>query len=374
MNFKERKECVICRGTSLRTYFEEDKSIPMGNNVVDTKQETFYMMPYNIQQCTVCLSYQIKYIADLSILYENSFAGAYGSIRSAHNTLFASFITENSKVDAVCEIGAGNGELSDIILETKQIPYTIIDPSYCGKKENKEVICTYFENCRSCDISANTLVMSHVFEHFYSPLDILQKINSLESIQYIYLSFPDLESFIAEGTYLVLTPEHTFYIDNSFLIRLVEQHGFRLQRTYSHMNHSVFFEFYRSTQDIPTQSLVHDTSVTERIDTFFKRLEQSIEAVKLQDHEGSPSYIWPCSMHTIFCLSMGLPGNSIANVLDNSPLKIGKYLFGFNLECRSFNEVIESSAKKTILLAGGCYNREVLQKVKENKANTFYLL
>ena len=374
MNYTERTRCIFCEGESLLTSFKEDKQIPMGNNVVDTKCDSFHSMPYNIQQCSACLSFQTKYLADVHILYENAFAGAYGSIRSTHNILFASFIADNDKANYLCEIGAGNGELSDILIEKKDVSYTIIDPSYCGKKEKKKILTTYFEDCKENDISANTIVMSHVFEHFYNPIDVLKKLQSLQSIEYIYLSFPDLESFIKDGTYLVLTPEHTFYIDTSFLITLFQQHGFSLQRKYSHLNHSVFLEFYRTSSPIEKVLLRHEDSITERVDCFFKRLESSIQAIDTYRKKEIPSYIWPCSMHTIFCLSLGLQEKYITNVLDNSPLKIGKYLFGYNLQCLSFKEIVQSQEKKTILLAGGCYNKEISDEVKENTNNIVFLL
>jgi len=374
MRYTERKHCIFCHGESLLTCFQVDKSIPMGNNVVYEKRDSFYTMPYNIQQCSNCLSFQTKYLADVHILYENAFAGAYGSIRSTHNTLFSSFIAENINATSLCEIGAGNGELSDILLEHKEVPYTIIDPSFCGKKDKKKILSTYFEESKETDISANTIIMSHVFEHFYNPLDILKKLESLQSIEFIYLSFPDLESFIQDGTYLVLTPEHTFYIDTSFLIRLFEQYGFSLQRRYTHVNHSVFLEFYRTVSPVEKQIIRHDSSVTKRVHRFFTNLESSIQRVNTARNKDIPCYIWPCSMHSIFCLSLGLPKDSILNVLDNSPLKIGNYLFGYNILCRSFKEVIQSQEKKTILLAGGCYTKEIIDEVQENTHNSVFLL
>jgi hypothetical protein len=76
-----------------------------------------------------------------------------------------------------------------------------------------------------------------------------------------------------------------------------------------------------------------------------------------------PVYIWPSSMHTNFVISFGLNKDRIINVLDNSPNKIGKYLYGYNLLCKSFTECIQSVERKIIILAGGSYNKEILSSI-----------
>ena len=71
-------------------------------------------------------------------------------------------------------------------------------------------------------------------------------------------------------------------------------------------------------------------------------------------------------MHTLFALSFGLSQKKIVAVLDNSPLKIGKYLYKYKLPCKSFKEIVEDPTPKLFLLTGGCYTKEVLQNVKAN--------
>jgi hypothetical protein len=71
---------------------------------------------------------------------------------------------------------------------------------------------------------------------------------------------------------------------------------------------------------------------------------------------------------------MGLTVNKIVNVLDNSPHKIGKYLYGYNLYCKSFKEITELNEEKIIILAGGCFTDEVLANLKRNQSNTIYIV
>jgi len=374
MNFQERTSCIFCKGSELSSIFKENLEVPIGNNVVDHQRDLFPYMPYNVQQCNSCLSFQIKYVGDLHILYENAVAGAHGSIRSTHNTLFASFICENKNIDSICEIGAGNGQLSDIVVEQKKINYTIIDPSYGGNQKDRHILSQFFEDCKGDDILSNTIIMSHVFEHFYNPVEILNKIKEISHVEYIYLSFPDLERFLEDGTYLVLTAEHTFYVDTKFLIDLFDFHGFSIQRSYSHENHSIFFEFKR-TQTTPLKVFPKNSpDISHRVKAFFSKLQKNIEVVNKRINTSLKTYIWPCSMHTIFALAFGLQKQTIHCVLDNSPLKIGKYLFGHNIECDSFQEITQSAEKKNIVLVGGCYNKEIIQELKISNENNIYYI
>ena len=53
-------------------------------------------------------------------------------------------------------------------------------------------------------------------------------------------------------------------------------------------------------------------------------------------------YVWPCAAYSITLFTLGLNYKKLSGILDNSPNKIGKYLYGYNLLCLSFNEIIKS--------------------------------
>lgn len=372
MIYQQRTYCIFCKENQFERLFDSDYEIPLGNFVVDSPQTPSYFMPYNVLYCKVCGTIQNEYIGDLNLIYENNFAGAFGSIRSTHNLLFADFILDNPHVDSIAEVGAGNGELSDIIIEKKNLSYTIIDPSYGGNVHKKYIVSKYLEDCSSKDIKCNTIVMSHVFEHFYNPSDIISKLKSIPSVQHIYISLPDLEAFIEDGTYHVLNSEHTFFVTNQFMKDIFEYYGFTCKRQYFHQRHSVFFEFIREpTVEFPFPK---NSDTKRRTIDYFKKLINNINKTSIEDYTDLPQYIWPCSMHTLFALSFGLHKEKITAVLDNSPLKIGKYLYGSSIPCLSFQETIQEKKEKLIILAGGCYTKEVIEQASKNPYNKIVIL
>jgi hypothetical protein len=373
MNYIIRTECIFCKSRKLADMLTKNYSFPIGNYVVASPERDFVFIPYNVQYCDECGTVQTKYIGDLNLIYENNFAGAYGSIRNTMNDLFANFILEISTVQGILEIGAGNGSLSESILEKKTIEYTIVDPSYNGPKERRQILPFFFEDA-PIPSTCNTVVMSHVFEHFYDPIQIIKKLQKTQTIEHIYISFPDLEAFIHQNIYHVLNPEHTFYVENQFIIDTFKQYGFDLQKTYSHKNHSIFFHFTRGS--LPeSPSISKNKSTKKDVELFFKRVFSNIDAVnKSLEKNASSAFVWPCSMHTLFCFSLGLNQEKISCVLDNSPLKIDNYLYGYKYKCISFADTIQSSQKKIILLTGGCYNTEVKEQIEQNKANEVHIL
>jgi hypothetical protein len=77
--------------------------------------------------------------------------------------------------------------------------------------------------------------------------------------------------------------------------------------------------------------------------------------------------IWPASVHTQFLIMLlQLTNDEIDFVLDNSINKIGKVLYGYNLECKSFNDNCNNE-NIAIILNGGCFNNEVINKIKIDK-------
>jgi hypothetical protein len=197
--------------------------------------------------------------------------------------------------------------------------------------------------------------MSHVLEHFYEPLDILERLQN-SKVQNIYLNFPDLESYVQDGTYHVLNPEHTFYVENQFLIDTFKNYGFELVQRKDFERHSVFLQFRRN-QNIARKDITNINSETY-IDNYYTTLKDKISTVSKQIKSiEKPVYLWPCSMHSIYLFTFGLDAKSIAGFADNSLLKIGKYLYGYSMKCYALKDIEMTNCY--ILKNGGCFDSEL---------------
>ncbi len=360
----ERTKCIFCRSQNIQTLFKENFTIPLGCYAVENDRNNQYM-PFNITMCNNCKTYQTQYLGDIQIVY-NYKAKPYGKIRDTMYDVFTSFVLQNANVEKNVEIGGGSGTLCNLILKQKEVEYTIIDPEFSGENNNVHIINDFFENVDIID--GDTIIMSHVFEHFYDPLDVMEKIHRRHNIKYIYINHPDLENFVREGSYLVLNPEHTFYIENRFLEELFLKYGFKLNKTYNHMKFAIFFEFERISTDINYDITPINYSSEKDIELFFNNLQNRVKDINNTLStlpKDTKKYIWPCSMHTTYLLTFGLSTSLLDGVLDNSEYKIGKYLYGQALKCFSFNEIINQTGTIAIVLNGGVYNQEI-QVQKQN--------
>lgn len=364
----ERTECLFCKSKNLTPLWDKNYEIALGCYAIEDPTQETYSMPFNILKCCDCLTYQTQYLGNPDIIY-NYEARFHGSIRSTMNKLFSDFILENKNIKHILEIGAGNGSISEYILEKNSIQYTIVDPTYSGPKEYRTIHTCFIEEFKE-PIQADTIVMSHVFEHFYDPIKIMEDVfRKNNAIQHVYLNFPDLENYILEGNYHVLNPEHIFYAEHGFIINLFKKYGFDHHRLYSHEHHSMFFEFIRSKEkqsNLPLLNKHTHQDVPLYFDTIFKRIDRMHTVIN--QHPDHNVYIWPCSMHTTYLFALGLDQTKITAILDNAPHKIGKYLYGTKLKCLSMQEFITNHKENSILiLNGGCYNKEVATTIqKEN--------
>jgi hypothetical protein len=366
-----RKKCIFCNNNDLELLFDHSKyksslSLGMGS----TNNEKSYFMPYNVQICKKCNSFQNKYIGNLSIIYDKNHADDYGSTKNKKHTLFCDFISENSNINGIVEVGSCNGILANHILSRVKTEYNIIEPSFTGDKTNLNIIQDYFENVELNSINSNTIVMSDVFEHFYNPIEILTKIQQCPNIKYVYLNHPDFDSAIKNiYNLMILNCEHTFLIEHQFLFTLFEKFGFKLNRRYDFENFSLFLEFERIyNQQIIEKPLVNYNLYNDA-KTFFSNVTTTADNINkfITINPTKKIYLWPTSVHSVTLLTCGLNYEKISGMLDNSPNKIGKYLYGYNLLCSSFNDILNSDDKNIcIIISGaGSYIKELNIKNKD---------
>jgi hypothetical protein len=197
--------------------------------------------------------------------------------------------------------------------------------------------------------------MSSVFEHFYSPLTILEKIQKAKNIEYIYINHPNMDYALTNDVHINLTAEHTFYINNSFLPKILNNYNFELVKEEYFENHTVCYMFKRNNNLIATDS------ISNNLDSFYnysKRLKETVEKLNniMKNDETKKFYMWPASMHLIPLFINGFNYSKITSLLDNSPNKIGKVFYGYDLICESFTEIMNNEDENKVIFLGGASN------------------
>ena len=367
-----RKACIFCENSAVENIFREDKRIAISNSLFQTKSDG-YFIPYNVQHCKLCGGYQTAYLGDLELIYSNNHIDNFGTLKSRMHDFFGDFICKNKKIINSVEIGACHDYLSRFILsKSPKNNVHIIDPYFTGNTTGLTLQSTYLENTDLEKLPVNTLIMSSIFEHFYNPLQILKKFQNAANIQYIYLNHPDMEYAIKNDIYINLTTEHTFYLEKDFLVALFEQHNFTLTNQDSFEHHTLCLEFTRSHAPRKLTNISNKTSFKD-VKNYYMRIDQKIKNMNtfMEENPQFDFYVWPASMHLTPLFTQGLHTQKLKGLLDNSPNKIGKYFYGYNLQCFSFTEVVNRKDPNICIFLGGSpnYRKELMLS---NKSCRFY--
>jgi len=358
-----RNHCCFCNHNGLDLFFEEDLSVPISYNMMNEASDAIWI-PFNILKCALCKTYQTKYLGDLNQVYGRH-VNPVGKIHQVMKETYTEFICKNHKITGIIEIGAGNGDLSELILNKHQyIPYYIIDPYYCGKTEGRIVLPQFIEDIENIhELSANTLVTSHVFEHLYRPIDFI-KMALKNKIKYIYLCLPDFENSIQKESFCnTLNIEHTFYVENNFIKDIFQMYGYCCNEVYLYLNHSVMFAF-EYTGEILSNSNYHPIQKESElyIPRYMDTIMEKVAYINTLLCDYSPThtiYLWPSSAHSLYLCYYGLDYSKINFLVDNSPDKIDKYFYGYNLKCIAMKEILNTSVPSLLILHGGCFNNEI---------------
>ena len=280
-------------------------------------------IPFNIYTCSKCKTVQTKYLGDLNEIYKYNHATNTGSImNNLHHKNLDLILKYKDNINNIIEIGCSKGTLSDLILNNIKLDYYIIEPNFIGDKNNKIIINDFYENVDDYNINANTIIISHVFEHFYNPKEILLKISNNKNIKNFFLVFPDLEYYINNNTLHVLNIEHTYYIDNDFLINYFENYGFKLIEKQDYIGHSVLFYFIKNnTPIINNNELIN---INYSLDIFYNKIFDTIKRFNdiINNNINKEIYIWPASIHSLYLIIFGLNDKLLSGMLDNCSKKL----------------------------------------------------
>lgn len=369
MDYIIREKCIFCNHILDKDFFSVDYGAHTGNYQVDLNENNFKKIPFNVCVCENCKTPQNKYLGDLNEIYRINHADNTGDIMKDLHELNSNLIVKyENDIKNILEIGSSKGTLADLILGKIKTDYYIVEPSFFGDSSNKKIINDFYENVDDTKIDANTIIISHVFEHFYEPKKILEKITKNKNIENFFLVFPDLEYYINNDILHLLNIEHTYYVDNNFLVKLFSLYGFSLIEELNHKNHSVLFYFKR-TKIVENFNNIKITFKNKNydIDLFFTKIFNKIDRFNkiIEDNVDKDIYIWPSSIHTIYLCIFGLKYEKIKSFLDNSPNKIGKKVYGVNLPTQPFKEILKDG-DNIVLINGGVFNQEIKNLLNEN--------
>lgn len=308
---------------------------------------------------------QIRELAPLTLLYGAPHADAPGLTWEKHWEELAEFVGLNGG-RRVLEIGGGNGRLAENSMRSKSVDsWTILEPNpqetvFADTRISFEL--GWLDTSYRVSAEVDTIIFSHVFEHLHDPSEILDVLSNSGSAQ-IIVSFPDMRAGIARFDSNVLHFEHTYYADTALLRLMFGRFGYRLAARQEYgPGHSIFLCFEKGSDALDTQPIdERRTKFSEYFEHFFS--EAALITAQVKRHRG-PSYLSPASIFAQTFFGCGLDEGLFEGLLDNSPLKVGRRLYGTSLQAYS-PQVLESLERPLVVLRAGVYSKEIRQQISE---------
>jgi SAM-dependent methyltransferase len=362
-----RTQCPVCETTQLPGAILPHKHLPFPllPVCVDTPQNQDEFAPFSITICEKCGLIQLVDVADPVVLYKIFHSDGIGKVWEEHYEKFSRLIFKYHTGGSLLEIGSGQGKLMKKLLEYYQTGMEVIDPQYEGPKENVVVHPTLLnaEFALQNKNKFSAVVSSHTLEHFIDFNDYFRDAwQVLTAGGLLFTSVPNQESNFAKGYGNQLNFEHPSICTNAHWQYLHYKNGFEIKELSFFKDHSVQIVAKKVEKPIEFNLDVKELSLA-----ILKQYEHSIQnRIKIILDQAKPNkqnWIFGASNFTQPLFVYGLEEKIFTGVMDNSPLKHNKRLYGTSLICRKPEEVLKESENLRIFLNIGQYNIEVQEQL-----------
>ncbi len=369
----KRKQCPVCESTQLPDAILPHKNLqfPLLPVCVDTPESQDEFAPFSITICENCGLIKLVEVVDPEVLYKIFHSDGIGKIWEEHYEKFSRLIFKHHLAGKLLEIGSGQGKLMAKLLNHYKSGMEVIDPQYEGPKENILVHPTLL-NSGFAEQNKNkfdAVVSSHTLEHFIDFNDYFRDSwQVLKEGGMLFTSVPNQESNFAKGYGNQLNFEHPSICTNAHWLYLHYSNGFIIKELSFFKDHSVQI----AAQKV-SKPLSFDLDVKELSRALLLQYEQSIyNRIKIIKERATPdkqNWVFGASNFTQPLFVYGLNEKILTGVMDNSPLKHNKRLYGTSLICRKPADIVDGKNPPRVFLNIGQYNEEVKDQLLQLDKN-----
>lgn len=369
MNCIDRSYSVITKEKNLETLLNI-KNFPVffGCTDKDESEDLKCNMNWAIDPKTGII--QLTELVPLDILYMEQHVDAIGPTWNDYNISFSDYVCENIEGDVI-EIGGGSGKIANLVLEKKKdIKYSIIEPNpLCEPSERLNIIKSFFSKDLKSQFKNNcTIIFSQVYEHIYDPQEFLEEINEFLPVGgKMVFAYPNLEYWFKHKFTNAINFEHTLLMTDYFVDYFLEKAGFKIIEKKDYKNHSHFYTVEKIGSkkkyvEIENKYNHYKLMFEEFVD-YHKKIVSDINSAI--ENTNSDVFLFGGHIFSQYLIMFGLNVEKIKFILDNSPLKQEKRLYGTRLIVKS-PSILKNYDKPMVILKAGLYNDEIKKDILEN--------
>jgi hypothetical protein len=313
-------------------------------------------------------------IRPLELVHEGGHATGLGGAWDQHHEAFAAFVAKHARGD-VLEVGGGGGKLARFFRRIEaEARWCILEPNptLAEPIARASLMRGFFDANVSLPDGVETLVFRHCLEHIYDLAGIVAVMATKLPIGgRILIAWPNIERWILRGEPRALNWEHTFFVATDVLARLFQAHGFRLvERAAFGSDHSHFLALENTgAREQPMFSGKDASATGTHIRAYFDSFARKATALNaVAREEARPIYAAPASIYSQYLFAFGLEARRLAGLIDNSPLKQGRRLYGVALANNSSAALAERPS--AVFLNGGAHNAEMATSFRRANPET----
>ncbi len=381
---KELKECLCCGSKNLSLTLDLGQQ-PMANSFLTREDEPELTFPLVLNLCRNCYHLQLSHAVNPDLLFKNYLyvSGTSQTLRDyfdwfANETL--NYFSEKPKsvLDIACNDGSQLNSFKALGLKTYGI-----DPAtnlHAISSQEHEVICDYFkqEHVAHYLNRVDIITAQNVFAHNDYPLDFLRQCRAImhdTSVLFIQTSQADM---VRNNEFDTIYHEHlSFFCANSMneLAKRAGLHLIDIRKTPIHGNSYVFVfskhpnnaeavdAFLQEERDAGLNSPATYIEYARKAQQAVKDLKEAIVAYRAEGFVVAGYGVAAKGMTLLNYANL-----SLDFIIDDNPLKQGRYSPGMHIPVVSIDELDRHSQSKIafVPLAWNFFN-EIKGKIKSKR-------
>ncbi|MCD4706071.1 class I SAM-dependent methyltransferase, partial [bacterium] len=335
MNYVIREKSLLSGENNLEQLYAF-KDFPVFMGCVNAPQYKDLAADMSWEICRDTGLIQLKKLLPLDILYLDQHNDGIGKVWQDHYLAFSKFLRKY-KPKKVLEIGGAHDHIARNYMEMdSSIKWISVEPNpqYINNKKIK-VIKDWFDDKFTLDENVDTIIHSHVFEHTYSPFEFISHIGKFLKIgdKHIF-TFPNMLEMLKRKFTNCLNFEHTIFLTEYFTDYILQKQGFKIiEKEYYGDPHSIFY----ATQKIVSgdNDIILENKYIEYKKIFMNFINYHLDIVNNLNNKIEKSsksvYLFGGHIFSQYLINFGLKEDRIESILDNSPIKQNKRLYGTSL-------------------------------------------
>ena len=311
---------------------------------------------------------QLAKLVPLEILYQSQHVDGCGPTWQRYYETFARYVAQ-AKLSSVLEIGGGQGRLAQLcVAQSPNLTWTILEPNPTAiETANVKILKGFLDENFSYDGKVDAVVFGQVMEHAYDPKEFLRAIaRFLKPGGLLIFAYPNLKAWLEQKYTNALNFEHTMFVTDYFVDYLLAKTSFETLEKSFYEDHSIFYTARVASGPVPfilenkyaEYKKIFD-DFTAYHETMVRELNTKIAAA------AEPVYLFGAHIFSQFLIRSGLSTDRIVSVLDNSPAKQGKRLYGTSC-ITDTPRSLRGKGKVNVILKAGVHTAEIRRDILEN--------